>query len=164
MKLNGYYICTKDGNPISGPYQWVTQPAELIDSLEHREEFHNASRYDLATRGRFPNTREGNEALLSVISSNIQLLESILYPTGKTLDVKRCARCGKDHEGLNVHTLTRPVLSTHWAFCPETWEPIWIVYADEREWGAPGVEPAEDLISTIRRVRDVVLGSTREEE
>lgn len=41
------------------------------------------------------------------------------------VDVRRCARCGGDHKGLEFRALTRPAKDYQWwAPCPENGEPI----------------------------------------
>jgi hypothetical protein len=42
-----------------------------------------------------------------------------------TVDVKHCARCGKDHEKVIFKKLTQPgPRHSHWAPCPTNQEPI----------------------------------------
>lgn len=42
-----------------------------------------------------------------------------------TVDVKCCARCGKDHEKVVFKKLTQPgPRHSHWAPCPTNQEPI----------------------------------------
>lgn len=52
-------------------------------------------------------------------------------PKRVTVDVKRCARCGKDHKQLSFTSLTslirRGSRYTHWAPCPTNGEPILMI-------------------------------------
>lgn len=42
-----------------------------------------------------------------------------------TVDVKGCARCGRDHPQLLFHPFAvPPPAASHWSACPRTLEPI----------------------------------------
>jgi hypothetical protein len=70
-----------------------------------------------------------------------------------TNDVRNCARCGGDHDGVVFEPLTRPVarggdredslLYTHWAACPTNGEPI-ISLARPRTPPGPPSPPKPD--------------------
>ena len=49
--------------------------------------------------------------------------------------IRKCARCGEDHEQLEMDAFVRPprvlsndevVVATHWALCPKTAQPVMI--------------------------------------
>jgi len=66
------------------------------------------------------------------------------------MDIKRCARCGKNHQGLAVHSFDRCVVInpeevyTHWATCPRTGDPILILYKELPESEKEDFEYGED--------------------
>lgn len=56
-------------------------------------------------------------------SFNMKLKEEIY------IDVKNCARCGKNHPGLGFVKFERNIKAnknpfSHWSKCPRTWEPV----------------------------------------
>lgn len=54
-----------------------------------------------------------------------QPLPDLNPPGAIRTSVKRCARCGKDHENITFAKLQNPVRQcTHWALCPNVAEPI----------------------------------------
>jgi hypothetical protein len=58
------------------------------------------------------------------------------------MNVKRCARCGENHEGLEMKPLTMPTWDgewTHWTTCPANGEPIMVSVV--RDDGEELVEP-----------------------
>lgn len=52
------------------------------------------------------------------------------------VDVRRCVRCGKNHDQLLFKPLSTPILSgpfetlTHWSMCPELDQPILMGHRD----------------------------------
>lgn len=64
-----------------------------------------------------------------------------------TTDVRDCARCGDDHDGVIFAELLRPIelmqrqgggyvfKITHWASCPKTAEPILMRSSGEEDAG-----------------------------
>jgi hypothetical protein len=65
-----------------------------------------------------------------------------------TVDVKQCARCGKDHEKVVFKKLTQPgPRHSHWAPCPTNQEPIMmrVVEMDTAQTKADGATGAERL-------------------
>jgi len=56
-----------------------------------------------------------------------------------TTDVKRCARCGKDHEKIAFKKLTIAGRYSHWAPCPENQEPI-MMRVVEMDMAMPKIE------------------------
>jgi len=53
-----------------------------------------------------------------------KMAEDLGHEQEHKVDVKRCARCGQNHNALVFHRLTNPSAYTHWAMCPITNEPI----------------------------------------
>jgi len=55
------------------------------------------------------------------------------------LDIKNCARCGKNHKGLSFQKLTNPIycnafeMLTHWCLCPVLKQPILMGHADPKQ-------------------------------
>ena len=55
--------------------------------------------------------------------------------------VGRCARCGGDHNDLEIKPLVRPGKFTHYTYCPETLEPMLVTISnDDDEIDHCGVE------------------------
>ena len=56
--------------------------------------------------------------------------------------IKRCARCGKDHDDLLFKEFVRPIADaypdglpwTHWAMCPVNKDPIVLCIMQDKEW------------------------------
>jgi hypothetical protein len=76
-----------------------------------------------------------------------------------TSDVRHCARCGLDHEGLAFTPLDKPMAGddasesyTHWAGCPNTGEPIMLGQTDIEK--AEGEEETE-AESTEREAKEL---------
>lgn len=53
------------------------------------------------------------------------------------LNIEKCARCGEDHNGLELKKLTNPVeggeFASYWAPCPINGQPILFRMKDEYE-------------------------------
>lgn len=61
------------------------------------------------------------------------------------VNVRRCARCGENHNGLAFTQLAHPVVGitvmTHWSPCPGNGEPILLALSDEE-----GLDPAARIV------------------
>ena len=63
------------------------------------------------------------------------------------LTFNRCARCGGEHEAIEVKALTRPGEPyTHWATCPANGEPILVAFIPDDE-----MDEFEDALATLRQ-------------
>jgi len=66
--------------------------------------------------------------------TDLKLGDSVILPesygirecSGGSVKIHGCARCGYDHDSIQLYELTNPTNWTHWATCPRTDEPIMI--------------------------------------
>ena len=71
--------------------------------------------------------------------------EEILARAKIVLDVRGCARCGDDHDGVKFYELTHPIGDYDlWAKCPENDEPILLKVIVDQESDAAVEEKAEE--------------------
>ena len=49
------------------------------------------------------------------------------------IDIKNCARCGKNHKKVEAKYLDNHEKYTHWAECPLMQQPILIIVKEEDE-------------------------------